>query len=48
MDVKATDARGELQVAISDEGFEAGRLHTVSIIIENRGIGSHGHSIASE
>ena len=29
------DARGKLQVVISDEGFEAGRLNTVSIVVSN-------------
>jgi hypothetical protein len=31
----AADARGKLQVVISDEGFEAGRLNTVSIVVSN-------------
>lgn len=31
----AADARGKLQVIISDEGFEAGRLNTVSIVVSN-------------
>lgn len=29
------ETRGKLQVVISDEGFEAGRLNTVSIVISN-------------
>jgi hypothetical protein len=32
---KVADAHGKLQVVISDEGFEAGRLNTVSIIVSN-------------
>ena len=31
----AADARGKLQITISDEGFEAGHLNTVSIVVSN-------------
>jgi hypothetical protein len=35
IETHSADTRGKLQVLISDEGFEAGRLNTVSIVISN-------------